>query len=144
MTGVSVLAWLVIFFTIIAMPLVALAMLYVIFIWHTARSGWRRLAERFPADAEPVGDILLRQTIRAGVVRYRNVVTTGIGPEGLYLSVRLPAHRPMLIPWSEFHGQRPTRIYWRESVEVVIGDPRIARIAFPQALYALFSSHLNP
>lgn len=109
----------------------------------THGSGWTKLAQTYPANHEPEGQKYIGRTIRVGAVRYRNCVTASINPYGLYLSVPLPHHPPMLIPWSEFKGLGETRIYWRKAIVLSIGNPRVATIAFPMGLFELMRPYLR-
>lgn len=111
-------------------------------------SGWRALAERYPARTALAVPVLAGQTLQVGLVRYRRCVTVGIYPEALYLAAQpglplLPRNPPLLIPWSEFHHARETRLYWRRARQLAVGDPVVAGITFPFELYQRFERHLT-
>jgi hypothetical protein len=72
--------------------------------------GWTTLAKRFRLRAAFVGE---RWKVQSGRMRwiagYRNCLTVGCSPEGLYLATMLPfqfRHPPLLIPWDEITVSR--------------------------------------
>ena len=67
-------------------------------------SGWRKLAERFPATFAFTGDTVRFASARIGIANYNGTLIVGTGSEGLYLvPIRIFRffHPPLLIPWTE-------------------------------------------
>ncbi len=104
---------------------------------------WGRLAEKYPAETEPVEILFRKQTIRVGAVRYRQCVAVALLPQGIYLATKLPGHASVRIPWREFHRIGKTRIYSRPATEWSIGNPEVSRIAFPLPLAEKLKSYLG-
>jgi hypothetical protein len=74
-------------------------------------SGWRTLAPRYPAAAEPAGERLLWNSAEVGDVSFRSCLNMTLSAAGLYMVPSLPFRLfmpPMLIPWSgvRFEGSR--------------------------------------
>jgi len=112
--------------------------------WLFARLGrWGQLAARNPAPGQPRGQLLQAQTIKVGAVRYRRCVAVGLDAEGLYLRVRLPAHAPVWIPWTELHGRWDTRLYWLKAVGLLAGQAEAVPLVFPARLYAEIEPYLR-
>ncbi|GEM_PF-4686481 len=67
-------------------------------------SGWQRLANCYPRNAEQEGISLGRSSIRLNWARYRNSVMLSVTEEGLVMQqvalFRL-GHAPICIPWSQ-------------------------------------------
>jgi hypothetical protein len=101
-------------------------------------AGWTRLAEKFPAPFQPEGTVFSRQTIQVGSVVYKNCATVVAADEGLYLAVNLPfffRFNPLLLPWESLHGVRESRLYWRKTVILSIGNPEIGTVTLFRDLY---------
>jgi hypothetical protein len=112
----------------------------------SALGGWLRLAANYPAGGVPEGRRHNRITVRIGAVRYRNDTTVILCPAGLYLAlapVPLPGHGPILIPWREIRGSRPATVYWRRYQELIVGEPEVARVAVPQAIWDEAQAYLR-
>ncbi len=117
----------------------------------TAASGWNRLLPKYAAAAEPPGARLTGQTIKAGAVRWRLCVTVVLAEQGLYLHPRpflgsvLGGPRPVLIPWRDLGNPRGGHIYvWWRAVQLSVGDPKLAAITFPMALYEQMRPRIFP
>ncbi len=115
----------------------------------TRASGWNRLRPKYGASAEPPGDRLTGQTIKAGAVRWRFCVTVVLARQGLYLHPRpflgsvLGGPRPLLVPWGEFKRPRDGHLYlgWK-AVELSVGQPQVAALTFPLGLYEKMRPHI--
>ena len=97
-------------------------------------SGWAGLAERFPADREPMDGTCFRcQYLRIGWCDYNGCLTIRVSPEGLYLAVWpiFVGHRPLLIPWSELRVVQERRQRWFAVALVEVGEPRLAKLQLP-------------
>ena len=81
----------------------ALLILYVL----SRMGGWNRLAENYKSSREFVGEKWYMQTIRIGLVNYKNAITIGCNNVSLYLSVLFPfsfGHPKLEIPLSDITG----------------------------------------
>jgi hypothetical protein len=110
------------------------------------RSGYARLAARYPAAGRPDDGIQRGQTVQFGDVRYTRCASVGVTDEGLYLEVvsrSLGRHRPMLLPWDEVRATYPSHLRLREAVELVVGAPRVGSLRVLPALYAEFRARLT-
>ena len=101
------------------------------------------LAQRYPATFTPEGKRYTRQHVQVGAVRYRFATTIIISPQGLCLST-VPGHSPLLIPWGEVKRVESTILYWRRVPLLYIGEPLIARITLPPAVFEEARPYLNP
>jgi len=108
-------------------------------------TGWNALSRLYGTSAEPEGVVLKRQSLVAGSVVYRYLVTAVIGDAGLYLAVGGPLPRkPILIPWSDFKDVQSVRLFWRKAALVSVGAPRAGTLTLPMTLYHRMRPHLPP
>jgi hypothetical protein len=92
-------------------------------------SGWASLGQRYRCDEGFSGE---RLRFRSAAVRYgghyRNCLTIGANPQGLFLSLAFPffaGHPPLFIPWNDISVRR-TRLLWAKRVELHLGrEPAI-------------------
>ena len=69
-----------------------------------AVSGWRALAREYRSELPFTGRTWRFRTARIGVSRYKNALTIGVNPSGLYLAMFpmfRPGHPPLFIPWHD-------------------------------------------
>jgi hypothetical protein len=121
-------------------------------LWLVVRSlgghpgGWSGLARRFPAHACPAGARTSGQTVQVGRVVYKNCVGVVLAAEGLYLDagplLRKFGRQPMLIPWSQFCGERPATLHWQAAVTLQIGEPEAGPLTVKQPLYQQIAPRL--
>ncbi len=105
--------------------------------------GWKTLSGIYATSREPQGEILKRQSLVAGAVVYRYLVTVGMGEAGLYLAVGGPLPRPpILIPWRDFTNAAPARLFWQKAALVSIGAPEVSSLTVPLTLYDKMRPHL--
>lgn len=108
-------------------------------------TGWNALSRLYGTSAEPEGVVLKRQSLVAGSVVYRYLVTVVIGDAGLYLAVGGPLPRnPILIPWEDFKDVQSVRLFWQKAALVSVGAPRAGTLTLPMTLYDRMRSHLPP
>ncbi len=94
--------------------------------------GWRQLASAYTTTNVATGQISTRATIQVGAVTYKRCVTLGVADEGLYVTIwRTTA----LIPWNEFKAMGPTTLYWQQVPKFSIGDPIVATMTVPAAVF---------
>lgn len=106
-------------------------------------TGWNTLAGAYATSSAPGGVILKRQSLAAGAVIFRYIVTAGIGEDGLYLAVGGPLPRPpVLIPWNAFQDASPVRLFWQRAMLVSIGAPQVSTLTLPKTLYDKIRPHL--
>ena len=96
-----------------------------------SKGGWRRLVKTYATTNPPVGQIIQRQTIKIGAVRYKRCVTVGIADEGLHLTIW---RKTVLIPWSEFKAIGQTTLYWQKVMVLTVGNPQVATITMKNDL----------
>jgi hypothetical protein len=107
------------------------------------RSGYARLAARYPAPGACTGHVLRGQTAQFGAVRYTRCVTIGICDEGLLLKVAsrsLGRHPAILVPWAEVRASYKSRIRLLEAFELIVGAPQ----ATPVRVMPLVYDELRP
>ncbi len=90
-------------------------------------SGWNRLTEHFSYSGPPPSSCRKRQTVRIGSTRFRNSMTLGPTPQGLYLHTRF-SRQDLLIPWAAFTTVTQGTVYWRSANIIHIGNPEIGSI----------------
>ena len=102
------------FVPVLLIVLAAVIPLIFFFSWKIfyRASGWPALAKHYrTAQKPPAENLLTRQTIAVGGVRYRSCVAIACLPKGLYLSIWFsPA---LLIPWDEINSVQPALLYFR-------------------------------
>lgn len=89
-------------------------------------SGYAELAQSFPGPATPPGRAFSRKSATLKGMRYRNILTVGVGPEGLYLALSWPftfRHPPILVPWSEV-AVSPPQPAFLVGTSTEVGFPR--------------------
>ncbi len=103
--------------------------------WLLSRiSGWHRLAERYPGIRTIEGETASLRSGRIGPVNYYSCLKFGINDEGLLISIAPPfrlGHRPLFIPWSDFHNVKEDGMMYSQKVKASIGQPTITRMTFP-------------
>lgn len=106
-------------------------------------SGWQRLATRYemrqPLSDQPVST---GKTMVVGVVRFRNSMTVGVWPQGLYLA-SVMSRPALLIPWSDFSSVSKTRYYMQDALRITIGNPPQGEITVFMDLYTAMYPYLN-
>ena len=106
-------------------------------------TGWSTLSRVYATSAKPEGEVLKRQSLVAGAVVYRYLVTAGIGETGLYLAVGGPLPRdPILIRWDAFKDVQPVRLFWQKAALVSVGSPQVGTLTLPMPLYDRMRPHL--
>ena len=101
--------------------------------------GLRRLAEAYPTQPPVPGPALQRETVKVGAVVYKRCVTVGIADRGLYLSVW---GKSALVPWAEFKAITSAKLYWQTVPMLTVGDPPIATLVIPVAVFDRIRSRL--
>ena len=101
--------------------------------------GWRELAAHFATDLPAPVKLADRATIMVGPVVWKNCAVVGVGPDALFLSVKVPllgalGKRPLKIPWSEIGDGGPTTLHWKPARLLVVGRPTLATITLPMAI----------
>ncbi|MBT9290283.1 hypothetical protein [Prosthecodimorpha staleyi] len=123
---------------VILFPLALVGMFAGISKLLAAIGGWGRVAERYRARAPVSGRRFSMQSGQMGLVNYRNTLTITVTPEGLHIAI-LPlfriGHPPLLIPWTAMRNGRRKRLFWWQLVAFDIGEPRLATLAVPAALF---------
>ena len=106
--------------------------------WLIGQVGWARLAARFPAEAAPADAAPVRTlrfvSGRLGLATYNGVLTVGLRPDGLRLSVFVlfrPGHAPAFVPWDAITSAEPSRLLWTKQVRLRIGTPHVATLTLP-------------
>lgn len=94
--------------------------------------GWRQLAGVYAAPHPPAGQVFQWQTVMVGAVTFKRCATAGVAGEGFYLSIW---GKTALIPWTEFKALGQTRLYWQQVPLLTAGDPPVATIAVPAAVF---------
>jgi hypothetical protein len=106
---------------------------------------WNALSNRYGTSTEPEGVVLKRQSLVAGSVVYRYLVTVILSDAGLYLAVGGPLPRkPILIPWQDFKDVTLAKLFWQKAALVSIGAPQVGTLTLPMTLYDRMRSHLPP
>jgi hypothetical protein len=102
--------------------------------------GWKRLAERYAANAPPVGGTVMRgATGMVGFTNYKRVLTIIVIRDGLYIEtsrIFRMFHPPIFIPWHEIHNAAPVTFVFRQYVAFDIGAPKIASMRLPLPVFA--------
>jgi hypothetical protein len=125
-------------FLVILIPLVFAAVWGPLLFLMSVLSGWRRLAEIFPANDLPTGKRFAFQSAKLGWSNYGNCLTIYNSDAGLYISTILPfrlGHPPLFIPWSEMHDVRTSRTLWIEQVAFEVGSPSVATLALSKKIF---------
>lgn len=106
--------------------------------------GWAALAARYPDDRRERGATYRLRTVAVGAVNYGSCVTLRVCESGLGISVMFPfriGHRPLFIPWGQFHGAVVTRRWlFIPFIDASIGRPVVANVSLPTWL----REHLPP
>ena len=101
--------------------------------------GLLRLAQAYPAPHAASGQALEHQTVQIGPVVYRRCMTVAVSDEGLYLATGIGS---AVIPWSEFKAIGRATLYWQKAATLTAGDPPVATIILPAALFEAIRARL--
>ena len=113
------------------------------FFWYfvcrslSQKSGWRALAEVYPARTPPDGK---RETISGmmGKVRFSGCLYAHASRDGFYLSMMWlfsAGAEPLFIPWTDIHNQQTNKFLWQETVRFEIGQPCITTMELPKKVF---------
>ncbi len=120
--------------------------------WLISRIGhWATLANEFPAALGlPVGTRrYFMRTMELGLAQYKNCLTVGVAPTGLYLCpifLFRPGHAPILIPWTAIaRGEKKKRLWLTfYKISVPMEKRRTATITlFGASLVNAIAPHLT-
>ena len=123
---------LMVFFTVM-MAMFFIAFITGIFFLDARMTGWRALAQRFPAAGEPLS-IYKRQNGGLGLiglVQMRNLLRAAATDQGLYLAfpkMLSAGHAPLLIPWPQLRITDDKTVFGIRILTLQAGEPKIARI----------------
>jgi hypothetical protein len=110
-------------------------------------SGLPRLVAEYPfRDGQaPAGEMLHKQTVKVGPVRYRRCVTVNISTQGLYLAVLPPLGKQatVLIPWIDITSVEVATLYGRKAARLLIGQGELASITVYSELFRSMQPHLR-
>ncbi|OZC01967.1 hypothetical protein [Rubricoccus marinus] len=94
---------------------VAFPLFWMVVIGLIGKTGWRPLAEAYPAERWPArGYKVSWQSGRVGAVNYSNALNAVATPEGLFLRPSFlfrVGHPPVCIPWAAFVDTAPAMIF---------------------------------
>jgi hypothetical protein len=133
-----------ILFFLMVLAACAVFLVFIAMLLFAKAGGLFRLAERYPAGAEPEGIKSTRQTVQIGPVRYRFCTTVVISPAGLYLWPRpaLSRYSPLLIPWDAITKCEEARLYWQKAMRLTVGEPPAATVTIYAALFEALRAYL--
>jgi hypothetical protein len=94
--------------------------------------GWRRLVEVYATANPPTAPIAARETVQVGATVYKRCASLSVADEGLYIRIW---RKTALIPWSEFRSIGQTQLYWQTMPKLTIGDPPVATLTVPVAVF---------
>ncbi len=103
-----------------------------------SKGGWGQLKQRYRVEQPPGGTIVRRQTVKIGLVTFKQCITVGIADEGLYLSMW---RTTVLIPWSELAAAGETTLFWRRVPVLAVGQPQITTLTFEHGLIEKMQAH---
>lgn len=98
----------------------------------SVQSGWRALAEQFPASSRPAGSRMRWQVVRFGVIPEAGVTNLISSPKGLYVYAGLlyrSFRPPILIPWPVIAVAREVRELWWKRYEVTVAGKTTIRMS---------------
>jgi hypothetical protein len=101
-------------------------------------SGWQQLAERYRSPQPISGKQWFSQYGRVNGARYGNALNLVTNAEGISLEPMILFnlnHPRIFIPWRDLHNPRPIVYRWRELTQVDVGNPSIATISLPPAVF---------
>jgi hypothetical protein len=100
---------------------------------------WRRLVEVYATEKPPAGQTVKVHALQIGAVTYEQCARLGIADEGLYVTIW---QKTALIPWNEFKGVGEATLHWQKVPVLTIGDPPVATMAVPLAVFQLMLGEL--
>ena len=108
-------------------------------------SGLSKLAELYPATAQPEGSELERQWLAVGKVYYRKDARVRVMPQGLHLWVRpfLGSYKPALIPWAELRDPQPAILALHQAVRLTVGEPSVTSVVFTSQFFERIKPYLQ-
>ena len=128
---------------VVAVAAFVTALVFFILFLGKRRGGttdeWRRLVEVYATEKPPAGQTVKVQTLQIGAVTYEQCARLGVANEGLYVTIW---QKTALIPWTEFTGIGETTLHWQKVPMLTIGDPPVATMAVPLAVFQLMLGEL--
>lgn len=119
------------------MPLL-FPVLWILVTFAISRMGWHALAERYQTRELFYGKKTGLLTASINWSNYKNSLLLQYNEAGMHLQpvviFRL-FHPPVLIPWSEIKKVTHTQFLFAKSTELIIGEPKVAKIMIPQKRY---------
>lgn len=112
----------------------------VLLIYLLSKGGWGQLKQQYRVEQPPSGTIVRRQTVKIGLVTFKQCITVGIANEGLYLSMW---RTTVLIPWSELAAAGETTFFWRRVPVLAVGQPQFTTLTFEQGLIEKMQAHFT-
>lgn len=119
------------------MPLL-FPLLWVLVTFAISRMGWHALAERYRTQEPFYGKKTGLLTASINWSNYKNSLVLQYNETGIHLQpvvVFRLFHPPILIPWSEIKQITQIQFLFTKSTELIIGEPRVAKIIIPQKRY---------
>ncbi len=110
----------------------------VLLLYLLSKGGWGQLKQRYRVEQPPGGTIVRWQTVKIGLVTFKQCITVGIADEGLYLSMW---RTTVLIPWSELAAAGETKFLWRRVPVLGVGQPQITTLTFEHGLIEKMQAH---
>ena len=119
-------------------PFIAVGMWCFVNLLFSVLSGWRRLAETYPASRKPADRKFRWLSGRVGWMNYGNCLNVSTSSEGLRVSILFLFQLwspPFLIPWSEIRNCSVSRFLWWETVAFDVGFPRVGTLRLPKKVF---------
>ncbi len=110
-----------------------------------SRFGWAALAEKYEAFTDFTGKRIGIIYAKINLVEYRNVLVLKYNEQGIYLRPIIlfrTFHKPIMIPWQEIMSVKVKKTWLSRTVELTIGDPRVAVITLSESLFRRLSSFM--
>jgi len=138
-------------FIMIAFGVLALMGMVVCFIFILRRIFVKQgklaeLTSAYPAEIQPEGMVLEKQTIGLGrSLRFRRCTRVCISEEGFYLALKVIIGKRLafLIPWGELSNAAETHLYGLKALGFSVGSPEIISIKVYPSLFAEIKPYLE-
>ncbi len=124
-------------------PIVFALVVVAVMVWFAGMyamahlGGWSALAKQFRATGLPAAKAYRFSSGSVGMAHYGASLTLRPTDAGLHISAGLfgapilPAHPPLLIPWSQFHSTTKRTILGWSTTVTYVGMPVVSQMTLP-------------
>lgn len=116
-----------------------------LFLWHivgkliSSLGGWQNLSSLYSTNEVMPTHVLHKQTLQVGSTIYNRCVDVGFSEDALFLKrtdiVAGSQSKPLRIAWTDIKAVNPTKLHWKNAIEMTLRDPQNTKITMYSELF---------